>query len=46
MKTPTSLPTTTLHVGLDVAKLTLQIDLQGKPLALENTPAARPVAGS
>jgi transposase len=27
------------HVGLDVAKLTLQADLAGKPLALANTPA-------
>ena len=30
---------TTLHIGLDVAKLTLQVDLQGKELALPNTPA-------
>ena len=30
---------TTIHVGLDVAKLTLQVDLQGKALALPNTPA-------
>ena len=29
----------TIHVGLDVAKLTLQVDLQGKALALPNTPA-------
>lgn len=29
----------TLHVGLDVAKLTLQLDLAGCPLALANTPA-------
>ena len=28
-----------IHVGLDVAKLTLQADLQGKELALANTPA-------
>lgn len=33
-----SLPTT-IHVGLDVAKLTLQVDLAGRPLALANTPA-------
>ena len=32
-------PLTTIHVGLDVAKLTLQIDLHGKELALPNTPA-------
>ena len=30
---------TTLHVGLDVAKLTLQVDLAGRDLALPNTPA-------
>ena len=35
---PPSTPTT-LHVGLDVAKLTLQVDLAGKDLALANTPA-------
>ena len=29
----------TLHVGLDVAKLTLQVDLAGRSLALANTPA-------
>ena len=29
---------TTLHVGLDVAKLTLQVDLAGKDLAIANTP--------
>ena len=41
MKTPPPpQPTsTTLHVGLDVAKLTLQADLQGKDLAIPNTPA-------
>ena len=33
-----SLPTT-IHIGLDIAKLTLQVDLQGKELALPNTPA-------
>ena len=33
-----SLPTT-IHLGLDVAKLTLQIDLAGRELALPNTPA-------
>ena len=32
-------PPTTIHVGLDVAKLTLQVDLHGKALALANTPA-------
>ena len=35
----TTLLPTTIHVGLDVAKLTLQVDLQGKSLALPNTPA-------
>lgn len=30
---------TTIHVGLDVAKLTLQVDLAGRELALPNTPA-------
>ena len=30
---------TTIHVGLDVAKLTLQVDLAGRTLALPNTPA-------
>ena len=30
---------TTIHVGLDVAKLTLQVDLAGRTLALANTPA-------
>ena len=40
MKPPPPAPTSsTLHVGLDVAKLTLQADLQGKELALPNTPA-------
>ena len=34
-----SLTPTTIHVGLDVAKRTLQVDLQGKELALPNTPA-------
>lgn len=34
--TPTS---PTLHVGLDVAKLTLQVDLVGRELALPNSPA-------
>ena len=29
----------TIHVGLDVAKLTLQVDLAGRGLALPNTPA-------
>lgn len=29
----------TIHVGLDVAKLTLQVDLAGRELALPNTPA-------
>ena len=29
----------TIHVGLDVAKLTLQVDLAGRELALANTPA-------
>ena len=29
----------TIHVGLDVAKLTLQVDLAGRALALPNTPA-------
>ena len=33
-----SLPPT-IHVGLDVAKLTLQVDLAGRELALANTPA-------
>ena len=33
------LPPTPIHVGLDVAKLTLQVDLQGKELAVPNTPA-------
>ena len=33
------LPLTTIHVGLDVAKLTLQVDLAGRELALPNTPA-------
>ena len=32
-------PPATLHVGLDVAKLTLQADLAGRDLALPNTPA-------
>lgn len=31
--------TATIYVGLDVAKLTLQADLQGKTLAVANTPA-------
>ena len=36
----TTLLPTTIHVGLDVAKLTLQVDLQGKSqLALPNTSA-------
>ena len=35
----TTTPPTPLHVGLDVAKLTLQVDLAGRPLALANTPA-------
>ena len=40
MKTPPATPTpTTLHVGLDVAKLTWQVDLAGRDLALPNTPA-------
>ena len=39
LKTPLPSTSTTLHVGLDVAKLTLQADLQGKDLALPNTPA-------
>ncbi len=30
---------TTIHIGLDVAKLTLQADLAGRALALPNTPA-------
>ena len=30
---------TTIHIGLDVAKLTLQVDLAGRELALPNTPA-------
>ncbi len=29
----------TLYVGLDVAKLTLQVDLAGRPLVCANTPA-------
>lgn len=29
----------TIHIGLDVAKLTLQLDLAGRTLALPNTPA-------
>ena len=35
------IPTTpsTIHLGLDVAKLTLQVDLAGRTLALPNTPA-------
>ncbi len=32
-------PPATIHVGLDVAKLTLQVDLAGRDLALPNTPA-------
>ena len=36
--TPTILAPT-LYVGLDVAKLTLQVDLAGRDLALANTPA-------
>ena len=39
MKVTHALPSTTLHVGLDVAKLTLQVDLAGRELALPNTPA-------
>ena len=39
MKVTDELPSTTLHVGLDVAKLTLQVDLAGRDLALPNTPA-------
>ncbi len=35
----TQVSPTTLHVGLDVAKLTLQVDLAGRDLALPNTPA-------
>ena len=35
----TQTPPCTLHVGLDVAKLTLQVDLAGRNLALPNTPA-------
>ena len=34
---PTCLPVA--YVGLDVAKLALQADLAGKPLAVANTPA-------
>ena len=37
-QTPPSLPSI-LHVGLDVAKLTLQVDLAGKSLAVANTAA-------
>ena len=32
-------PPTAVHIGLDVAKLTLQVDLAGRELALPNTPA-------
>jgi transposase len=32
-------PITTIHIGLDVAKLTLQVDLAGRTLALANTAA-------
>jgi transposase len=35
----TTLLPATIHVGLDVAKLTLQVDLAGRTLALANTPA-------
>ena len=35
----TQTPPPTFYVGLDVAKLTLQVDLAGRPLALANTPA-------
>lgn len=35
----TPIPPSPLHVGLDVAKLTLQVDLAGRSLALANTPA-------
>lgn len=38
LKTPPS-TSSTLYVGLDVAKLTLQVDLAGKSLAVANTPA-------
>ena len=38
MMTTTPTPST-IYVGLDVAKLTLQVDLHGKSLAVANTPA-------
>ena len=38
-KQTTTTTTTSIYVGLDVAKLTLQGDLQGKALAVANTPA-------
>ena len=39
MMMTTSPTPSTIYVGLDVAKLTLQVDLHGKSLALANTPA-------
>ena len=39
MMVTTSLLPPTTHIGLDVAKLTLQVDLAGRELALPNTPA-------
>ena len=38
-QTPPAAPAPVIYVGLDVAKLTLQIDLQGKALAVANTSA-------
>ncbi len=37
--TVTPIPPSPIHIGLDVAKLTLQVDLAGRDLALPNTPA-------